>query len=95
METEILKRLFLEKLIRRNVWGGKHIPLDFLIKSAPEHSRNNHQGQKAIAGTLKELVNIEWIIITYKRTGNSSEEHISLNPRKVSEIRQYLGINNS
>ncbi len=57
METGILKRLFLERLIRGNVWGGKHIPLDFLIKSAPEYYRNKHQGKKIIANALKELLN--------------------------------------
>lgn len=90
-DTNILKKLFLQRLIRGNIWGGKHIPLDFITKSIPEHYKNNHKGQKIIVKTLKELVNIEWVIISYKRTGSSSDEHISLNPRKVSEIRQYLG----
>ena len=39
---------------------------------------------------LKELTNDGWIIILVKRTGKGSGEHISLNPRKVSEIKQFI-----
>lgn len=93
-DTNILKILFLQRLIRGNIWGGKHIPLEFITKSIPEYYRNSYKGQKLIVKSLKELINTEWVIITFKRTGDSSDEHISLNPRKVSEIKQYLEINN-
>ena len=36
------------------------------------------------------MINAEWIIILAKRTGRGSDEHVSLNPRKVSEIKQFL-----
>lgn len=39
---------------------------------------------------MKELINAEWVILAPKRTGKGSNEHISLNPRKVSEIKQFL-----
>jgi len=51
-EINLLKKIILQKLIRSNIWGGKHTPLDFIIKSVPEH--------------------------------------LSLNPRKISEIRQFM-----
>ena len=89
-EIVVLKKLILQKLIRANVWGGKHTPLDFVIKGVPEHYRNTHKGKKAIDKALKELTNAEWIIILEKRTGRGSDEHVSLNPRKVSEIKQFL-----
>ncbi len=89
-DTALLKRLILQKLIRSNVWGGKHTPLDFIKKGVPEHYRNTHKGQKALEEALKELVNKEWIVMTLKRTGSGSDGHISLNPRKVSEIKQFL-----
>ena len=89
-EEDILKKLILQKLIRSNVWGGKHIPLEFVIRGTPEHYRNTHKGKKVIEKTLKELMNKEWIALLTKRTGKGSESHISLNPRKVSEIKQFL-----
>jgi len=85
-----LKKLILQKLIRANIWDGKHTPLNFVIKGVPEHYRNTHKGKKAVERALKELTNNEWIIILAKRTGKGSGEHISLNPRKVSEIKQFL-----
>ncbi len=89
-EIGVLKKLILQKLIRANVWGGKHTPLDFVIKGVPEHYRNTHKGKKAVEKALKELTNDEWVIILSKRTGKGSDDHISLNPRKVNEIKQFL-----
>ena len=89
-EIDILRKLILQKLIRSNVWGGKHTPLDFVIKGVPEHYRNTHKGKKAVEKALKELTNDEWIIILSKRTGRGSDDHVSLNPRKISEIKQFL-----
>lgn len=89
-ERDVLKRLILQKLVRANAWGGKHIPLDFVVKGIPEHYRNTHKGQRAVEKTLKELTNSGWIVITLKRTGKGTGDHVSLNPRKVSEINQFL-----
>ena len=89
-DVNIIKKLVLQKLVRANIWGGKHTPLDFVIKGVPEHYRNTHQGNKAVEKALKELTNDGWIIILVKRTGKGSGEHISLNPRKVSEIKQFI-----
>ncbi|MBS3145233.1 hypothetical protein J4414_00305 [Candidatus Woesearchaeota archaeon] len=89
-EEDKLKKIILQKLVRTNVWGGKHTPLDFVVKGVPEHYRNTHKGQKAVEKTLKKLTNNEWIIILPKRTGKGTSDHVSLNPRKVSEIKQFL-----
>ena len=89
-ETYVLKKLILQRLIRSNFWGGKHTPLDFAVKGIPEHYRNTHKGKKAVEKTLKELADDELIIILAKRTGRGSDDHISLNPRKVGEIKQFL-----
>ena len=85
-----LKKLILQKLVRADVWGGKHTPFDFVIKGISGHYRNTHKGKRAIEKALKELLNDEWILILTKRTGKGSDDHISLNPRKVSEIKQFL-----
>ena len=89
-EIDVLKKLILQKLIRANVWGGKHTPLNFVVKGVPEHYRNTHKGKRAVEKALKKLTNDEWIIILAKRTGRGSDDHISLNPRKISEIKQFL-----
>ena len=89
-DIRILKKLILQKLIRGNIWGGKHTPFNFVIKGIPEHYRNTHKGKKAIEDALKELKNSEWIVILSKKTGKGSEDHVSLNSRKVEEIKQFL-----
>jgi hypothetical protein len=89
-ESESIKKLILQKLIRANIWGGKHIPLDFVMKGLPEHYRNTHKGKKAIDDVIKELVRDEWVNLATKKTGKGTDEHVSLNPRKVAEIRQFL-----
>ncbi len=89
-ETGALKRLILQKLVRADIWGGKHTPLDFVIKGIPENYHNTHKGKKAVEKALKDLLNDAWILVPSKRTGKGSEDHVSLNPRKVSEIKQFL-----
>ncbi|MBI4143958.1 hypothetical protein HY486_01795 [Candidatus Woesearchaeota archaeon] len=89
-ETNVLNAIILQKLVRANMWGGKHTPLDFIKKGIPEHYKNTHRGQKILDKTLKELTNNEWIFLLSKKTGKGSDEHISLNPRKVAEIKQFL-----
>lgn len=91
-EIIMLKKLVLRKLVRANIWGGKHLPLDFVRKGIPEHYRNTHKGLKALEKALKELVNDAWLVVLAKRTGKGSDEHISLNQRKVGEIKQFLEI---
>ena len=91
MDTEFLKKLILKKLIRANIWGGKHTPIDFIIKGLPEHYHNTHKGKKIIEKTFKELANNNWIIILAKKTRKGSGSHVSLNPRKIGEIKTFLG----
>jgi len=79
VEINVLKKLILQKLIRSNVWGGKHTPLDFVIKGVPEHYRNTHQGKKTVEKALKELTNDEWVVILSKKTGRGSDNHVSVN----------------
>lgn len=89
-EAEIIKQLILQKLIRSNTWGGKHSPRDFIMKGLPEQYRNQHKGRKAIEKAIKELTNNEWVFMITKKTGKGSDTHVSLNPRKVREIQQFL-----
>jgi hypothetical protein len=75
-----IKRIILQKLIRANMWGGKHTPLDFIEKGLPEHFRVTHKGRKIIEKAFKGMLNNGWIVLTLKKTHKSSDAHISLNP---------------
>jgi len=86
-----VKRLILNKLVRARVWGGKHTPFAFVEKGLSLEFRMTHSGKKAIQRAIGELQNEQWIILVQKRTGKSSDIHISLNPRKVAEIGSFLG----
>ncbi len=89
-DSTAVKKLILNKLVRSNMWGGKHTPVDFVLKSLPEHLRTRPEGKRAIGKALKELSNTQWIIIAKKRTGKDYDDHISLNQDKVAEIQQFL-----
>ncbi|MBI1968491.1 hypothetical protein HYS49_01130 [Candidatus Woesearchaeota archaeon] len=89
-EADVLKKFILQKLVRGKVWGGKHTPLDFVTKGIPEHYQKTHQGKKAVEKALKQLLNNSWIMLVLKRTGKGSDNHVSLNSQKVSEIKQFL-----
>ncbi len=89
-DIDVLKRLILQGLIRADIWGGKHKLLYFVIKGIPEHYRNSHKGKKAVEKALRDLTNDEWILTASKRTGKGYDEPISLNPRKVGEIKKFL-----
>ena len=86
----MLKKIILRRLIRGNIWGGKHTPVDFIMKGIPEYYRNSTKGKKLVEKALKELLNDELVIFLAKKTGKSSSGHISLNPRKVREIREIM-----
>ena len=83
---EEVKRVLLNKLVRSRTWGGKHLPLNLLLKGLPTTFRASQQGEKAI----KELEQEHIIILSEKRTGKGYDTHISLNPRKIANIQALL-----
>ncbi len=83
MEEEEDKYLLAEllfKLYRKGIWGGRHTPLKNLYHIVT--NLNIKESKKAI----KELSNQRWIQLK-KSTG---EIHISLNPSKKREIRDFI-----
>lgn len=75
-----LKAQLLFKLYRKGIWGGRHTPLKNLF-----HIMDNvsiKESEKAI----KELINLDWIKIKI----STGDKHISLNPHKNKEIRDYI-----
>lgn len=80
MSNEELKAELLFKLYRKGIWGGKHTPLRNLY-----HFSNKviiRESEKAV----KELNNLDWVNIKI----STNEKHISLNPHKNKEIKQYI-----
>ena len=70
----------LYKLYRKGIWGGRHTPIKNLY-----HLTNKiiiRDSQKAV----RELTNLSWIQLK-KSTG---EIHISLNPHKKYEIKEFI-----
>ena len=89
-EITAVKKLILNKLTRARMWGGKHTPLDFVLKGLPMQFRMTHVGGKAVQKALKELENDQWVSLMQKRTGKGYDTHVSLNSRKHAEIQSFL-----
>jgi len=77
---EYLKAQLLFKMYRKGIWGGRHTPLRNLFHLMDKVSIK--ESKKAV----KELNNIGWINAKI----STGEEHISLNPHKNREIRDFI-----
>jgi len=84
---EALKATILEFLLKKNCIGGVHTPLGRVKSCIQLHSK---QDKKEFEQALDELVKEAWIISTSKRTGKGSDIHLSLNPRTLSQISEFL-----
>ncbi|MFH1225372.1 MAG: hypothetical protein V1676_06245 [Candidatus Diapherotrites archaeon] len=82
------KRYMLRKLINMGKIGGAHTALQNLERGMPLHLRSSRKGLKAIRQAVKELLN-EGMLLAKPSTG---ETHVSINPRKVKEAEELLGI---
>ena len=72
----------LEKLYNHNVIGGKHTSEDNVPKSFPKHLRGD------VKKALKSLIKQGYV--TPKITSYGLE--VSLNPRRIEEIKRLLSI---
>lgn len=88
-EDVFIKRFILRKLINLGKIGGSHTSAFNLTKGLPNHLRSNKKGQKTIKQAIKELINNR--LLLSKQSTN--EQHISVNPKKVGEIKELLGLN--
>ncbi|VVB81016.1 Uncharacterised protein [uncultured archaeon] len=89
-DNEKVKSLILRELIKKCKFGGAHAPLDFITGNLPDEFLHNKQGQKAIQKAVKDLINDEWVVVLMKKTGKGSDLHVSVNPRKIREISEYV-----
>lgn len=83
-----IKKFILRKLTNLGKIGGSHTAVFNLSKGLPENIRSNKKGQKEIKQTIKELIN-ENFLLSKPSTG---EQHVSINPRKINEIKELLQI---
>ncbi|MBI2630314.1 hypothetical protein HYW76_04370 [Candidatus Pacearchaeota archaeon] len=79
-DYEELKAQLLFKLYRKGKWGGAHTPLKNLFHLMDNSSIKD--SKKAI----RELLNLGMIFVKI----STGEEHISLNPHKNKEIKDYI-----
>jgi len=85
VEVSILKELICERKI-----GGAHTPLDNVAHRAPDKFLQDKKGKKIIDRALKNLVNKKGVLILVKKTGKGIGSHISINPRKIKEIFDFI-----
>lgn len=89
-QAENAKLFILRELMKRCMVGGAHTPLNNVTHYLPDVFRHDKKGQKAIEKAVKDLVNLGWAVLMHKRTGKGSDLHISLNPRMLKDIGEYL-----
>jgi len=81
-----VKKRILIKLVNLRMWGGKHTEIRNLSKGFPDNFLSRRENQKLMQKVIKDLMNEE-ILLAKKSTG---EIHISLNPKKISEIKNFI-----
>lgn len=87
-EVVFIKRFILRKLVNLGKIGGSHTAIFNLSKGLPSHIRSNKKDQKEIALAIKELINGGFLLSKQ----STNEQHVSINPRKIKEIKEFLGL---
>ena len=81
-----IMRLVLRKLIKMDKWGGSHTELRNITKGLPSRYLFAHKGKKLVQQAVKELSNSNFLIAK----PSTGEIHISLNPAKSKEIKEFM-----
>ena len=84
-ERSIIEHILI-RLRNMCKWGGAHSELKRVIKSLPTHLRESKRGRKQVNNAIKLMVNSGFLLIK----PSTGELHVSLNPRKVKEISEFL-----
>ena len=87
-DVVFIKCFILRKLVTLGKIGGSHTSIFNLNKGLPNHLRSNRTGQKSIKQAIKELINDQFLISKQ----STNETHVSINPRKIREIKEFLKI---
>ena len=81
--------LMLSKLNRMGKIGGSHTEIINLYKGLPLHIKSSKQGKKKIDNAIEELFKKEFLL----QKPSTGEIHVSLNPRKIKEIMEFITTN--
>jgi len=81
-----ITKFILMKLIRMDKWGGAHTSARNLTRGLPSRYLVTSQGKKMIHQAIKELNNKQFLIVKL----STGEIHVSLNPGKSKEIKEFL-----
>lgn len=76
----------LVKLTNMKKFGGAHTALRNIIKGLPSLITSNKKGRKLIEEAVKQLVRIGFLLAK----PSTGEIHISLNSKKIKEIREFI-----
>ena len=87
-EVVFIKQFILRKLVNIGKIGGSYTAVFNLSKGLPNHIRSNRKGQKEIEQAIKELINDGFLLSKQ----STNEQHVSINPRKIREIKEFLGL---
>jgi len=75
-------------MLNKNYIGGKHTPEEKAVKSKTRWL--NKKEIKKFEEEYKQMINAGFFMKTKKRTGKGTDWHISLNPRKLKDLREVL-----
>lgn len=84
METSEIEWLFLSRLFNKRVIGGKHTERDNIFRRLKDWPKKDQRLAKEVYHRLVQ----EGLILEKMSTGSP---HVSLNPRKLKEIKRKLG----
>ena len=87
-EVKVIMWYFLVRLENMRKWGAAHSELNKVVNSLPSQFTESGKSKKSVKSAIKNLLNLGFIGV-YKKTG---EDHVSLNPRKAGEIKEFIRI---
>lgn len=79
-DDELVRATILKKLFLARRFGGKHLPIRFVIQGLPNRLHN-------LAKKLSKKMIAEGLLLSKISTG---EEHISINPEKTKEVIEIV-----
>jgi hypothetical protein len=90
VEVDDVKKFILRELTKKRKIGGAHIFLDKVVRHLPDKYFHDKKSRKSIDAAIKDLVNAGWINANRKRTGKGDDVHISINPRMIKKVFEFL-----